>query len=80
MDDNLECTLLREEMLIYFSRLNSEQQQSLLAMIKTFINNRNTEFAPVTIEEYNRELEESDGEIEAGHFITHDEVKKKYLQ
>ena len=75
----METTTLREEMLTYFSRLNIAEQQSVLAMIKTFINNRSTEFGPVTLEEYNRELEEADAEVEAGDFITHEEVKKKYL-
>jgi hypothetical protein len=76
----METTVLKEEMLTYFSMLNSEEQQSVLAMIKTFINNRDTEFGPVTLDEYNRELEESDAEIEAGDFVTHEEVKKKYLK
>ena len=76
----METTILKEEMLTYFSRLNREEQQSILAMVKTFINSRNTEFGPVTLDEYNRELEEADAEIEAGDFITHDEVKKKYLK
>lgn len=76
----METTVLKEEMLTYFSRLNREEQQSILAMLKTFINSRNTEFGPVTLDEYNGELEEADGEIEAGDFITHEEVKKKYLK
>ncbi len=76
----METTVLKEEMLTYFSRLNKEEQQSVLAMIKTFINSRNTESGPVTLDEYNRELEEADAEIEEGDFITHEEVKKKYLK
>ncbi len=76
----METTVLKEEMFTYFSRLNREEQQSVLAMIKTFINSRNTEFGPVTLDEYNRELEEADGEIEVGDFVTHEEVKKKYLK
>ncbi len=75
----METTILKEEMLTYFSRLNREEQQSVLEMIKTFINSRNAEFGPVTLDEYNRELEQADAEIEAGDFITHEEVKKKYL-
>ncbi len=76
----METTILKEEMLTYFSRLNREEQQSILAMVKTFIDSRNTEFGPVTLDEYNRELEEADAEIEAGDFITHKELKKKYLK
>ncbi|MEP6949683.1 MAG: hypothetical protein ABI863_10435 [Ginsengibacter sp.] len=76
----METTVLSEEMLAYFSRLNREEQQSVPAMVKTFINSPNKEFGTVTLDEYNRELEEADAEIEAGDFVTHEEVKKKYLK
>lgn len=75
----METTILKEEMLTYFSRLNNEEQQSVLAMIKTVINSRNKELIPESIDEYNRSLEKADAEIEAGDFVTHDEVKKKYF-
>ncbi len=76
----METTILKEEMLTYFSRLNTEEQQSVLAMIKTFLTSRHTEFGPVTLDEYNRELEQADEEIEAGDFVTHEEVKQKYTK
>lgn len=76
----MDTTSLSKEMLNYFLRLNIEEQQSVLSMIKTFINSRNAEFGPVTMDEYNKELEEADMEIEAGEFVAHDEVKKKYLK
>jgi len=76
----METKALTQEMLTYFSKLSNEEQQSILTMIKTFINSRHTEFGPVTLDEYNRELEEADAEIEAGDFVPHEEIKKKYLK
>jgi hypothetical protein len=76
----METVALKEEMLQYFERLSKDEQQSLLNLIKTFINNRHTEFEPVTLEEYNKELEESDAEIEEGNYLTHEEVKKKFIK
>jgi len=35
---------------------------------------------PQTLEEYNEELEEAVSEIEAGHFLTNEEVKKRILK
>ncbi len=32
---------------------------------------------PVSIEQYNRELEQSEAEIERGEYITHEELKKQ---
>lgn len=72
-------TVLAEEMLQYFSQLNQEQQKSVIDLIKTFVKNQ-SEFAPVTLEEYTKELEEADAEIEAGDYITHEEVKKRLLK
>lgn len=70
---------IHEEMLQYFGELNLKEQQSILGLIKTFVNNHK-EFKPQTIEEYNDELEEAVAEIEAGHFLTHEEVKKRILK
>lgn len=72
-------TTLSEEMLAYFDRLTDAEQKSVLQLIKTFVESKN-DFRPQTIEEYNRELEEADARIEAGEFVTHEEVMKKYFQ
>ena len=72
----MASTAIQQEMLRYFTQLNKEEQQSILGLIKTFINGRKTSERQ-TIEEYNEELEQAVAEIEAGHFITHDEVMKR---
>lgn len=70
---------LQKEMLQYFTQLNKKEQQSLLKFVKTLINRRE-EMRPQTLEEYNDELEQAATSIEAGHFITHSEVKKRILK
>ena len=80
----MESTIIKDEMLKFFSQLNDAEQQSVLNMVKTFLKSRypisNTtgDFYPVTMEEYNKELEEADAEIEAGDFVTHEEVKRLF--
>ncbi|MEO8854003.1 MAG: hypothetical protein ABI359_09495 [Ginsengibacter sp.] len=68
---------IQDEMLQYFSQLNKKEQQSVLGLVKTFLNSRN-EMKPQTLEEYNEELEQGNAEIEAGNYISHDEVKKLF--
>jgi hypothetical protein len=68
---------LSKEMLRYFTQLNAAEQMSILQMIKTLSISRRDDFKPQTLEEYNRELEEADRRIEAGHFITHQDVEKE---
>ena len=69
---------LSREMLRYFTQLNAAEQKSVLQMIKTFLSSRKDEFKPVSLEEYNRELEEADAEIETGNYVPHEEVMKRY--
>ncbi len=69
---------VKNELLQYFFQLNDAEQQSVLDMIKTFTKRHNTEFKPVTLDEYNTELEEADKEIEDGDFVTHEEVNKLF--
>jgi predicted transcriptional regulator len=71
---------LSREMLRYFTQLNAAEQKSVLQMIKTFLSSRKDDLKPVSLEEYNRELEEADAEIEAGNFVPHEEVMKRYLK
>ena len=71
---------LSREMLRYFTQLNAAEQKSVLQMIKTFLSSRKDEIKPVSLEEYNRELEEADAEIEAGNYVPHEEVMKRYLK
>ncbi|HWK02977.1 MAG TPA: hypothetical protein VNS58_05075 [Puia sp.] len=71
---------ISREMLRYFTQLNDAEQKSVLQMIKTFLSTRKDDFKPVSLEDYNRELEEADAEIEAGEFVPHEEVMKRYLK
>ncbi len=73
----MQSTAIQEEMLEYFTRLNKEEQQSLLGLIKTFTRSR-IDFEPQSLEEYNDELEQGSAEIEAGNYISHEEVKKMF--
>lgn len=72
-------------MLQFLMQLNDDEKQSLLNMVNTFLKNRpsnhhDDNFQPVTAEQYNLELEEADAEIEAGHYLSHEDVKKRLIQ
>lgn len=72
----MTSTAIDQEMLRYFNRLNKKEQKSIVSLIKTFAGNRE-DFIPQTLEEYNDELERADADIEAGNFMTHEEVMKR---
>ena len=47
-------------------------------MVKTFLGSRKNEINQQTLEEYSHELEQADAEIEAGDYVSHEEVMKRY--
>ena len=67
-----------KELLRYFTLLKDAEQKSILQMLKTFVSSREEDTKPVSLEEYNHELEQADSEIEEGDFVSHEEVMKRY--
>lgn len=76
----MNTVVFEDELLQYFSMLNKAEQQSVLNMLKTFIASRKEDYSPVTLDQYNKELEEADAEIEAGEYVSHEEVKRRLLK
>ncbi len=71
----MKTTAIDEEMNDYFTQLNDNEKKSVIQLIKTFLSSRK-EFERTSIEQYNKEIEEAEAEIESGDFFTHDEVVK----
>lgn len=49
-------------------------------MLKAFISSRTRDLQPVSLEEYNRELEQAVAEVEAGDYVPHEEVMKRHFK
>jgi hypothetical protein len=60
-------------MLAYFTQLNETEKSSVIQMLKAFIQGRQDN-KRTSIEQYNKELKESESAIERGEFHTHDQV------
>jgi alkyl hydroperoxide reductase subunit AhpF len=67
---------IQQEMMQYFMQLNEAEKKSVLQMIKTFLKGRKEKPGRISIEQYNKEIEEAEAEIERGEFYTHEEVVK----
>jgi predicted transcriptional regulator len=67
-----------KEMLNYFNQLDQAEQKSVLQMLKDFVSKRKEISLAQSIEEYNKELEQADAEIEAGNFVLHEDVVKYF--
>lgn len=60
----------------YWLLLTAFQKQSLLSVVKSFVQ-ADTGVERINLERYNRELAEAEQEVERGDFIRHDQLLKE---
>lgn len=67
---------LDKEIKKYLPLLGTEEKESLLSVIKSFLTlKEKTQHS--TLEEYNKELEHAEAHMDAGNSISQDEAEKK---
>lgn len=71
------ANVLEQEMHSYFTQLNEEEKKSVIQMLKAFLKSRKSNLSRITIEQYNKELDEAVEQIEAGNFVTQEELEKE---
>lgn len=69
------ATIIENEMLSYFTRLNESEKKSVVQLLKAFIKEKG-EGRAISIEEYNQELLDAESEFERGEYITHAQLLK----
>ena len=65
---------IEEEFSKYWSRLNPVEKESLLIVAKNYIHLKD-EMQPISISQYNEEIDEAMQSIDNGEFYTHDQVE-----
>jgi hypothetical protein len=71
------ATALEQELLQYILQLDDAEKKSVLQMLKTFVKGRKGKASRISIDEYNRELQEAEAEYEQGEYIPHEEFVKQ---
>ena len=61
----------------YLPLLANEEKKSILRVILSFIKLKETLPKRISIEQYNRELDEAEAEMNAGNFISQEDAKKQ---
>jgi GTP-binding protein EngB required for normal cell division len=67
-----------KELIGYYSELSIAEQKALFKMLKTYLAKREQGANIQSLEDYTKELEQSDAEIEAGDFVLHEDVVKYF--
>lgn len=75
----METTTLDDKMYDYFMQLNEAEKKSVVQMLKTFLQSRKAS-ERITVEQYNKEIEEAEAEIERGESYSHEAVVKMSKQ
>ena len=68
---------LEQEWNNYFVQLNELERKSVLLMLKTFLQRRNEDTDRISMEQYNKEIDEALTQVEAGNYMTQDEMEKR---
>lgn len=72
----MPAVTLDKEMSSYFTQLNDAEKESVVQMLKTFLQGKKENIG-ISIEQYNSELEAAMKRIDEGIFITHEALEKE---
>ena len=67
---------LERELVQYVLQLDETQKKSLLEMLKTFVKGQEKKSTRISIEQYNKEIDEAIARVEGGEYYTHEEVER----
>jgi hypothetical protein len=72
---NMGAQSLDKDFLQYWMRLSVVEKQSLFQVAKHYVELKD-DTAPISVEQYNTEIDEAMKRMDAGEFYTHDQVKE----
>ena len=76
----MNAKVLDAEIHKFLPLLSLDQKKSLLDVMRSFISRGNEKTIHISIEQYNKEIEEALGQVAAGNYISHEELEKEMEQ
>jgi hypothetical protein len=67
---------LDQELFRYILQLDEAEKKSGLQMLKPFLKGREIKSPRISIEQYNKEIDEAIARVEAGEYLTHEEAER----
>ena len=65
------------EMFAYFMQLNDAEKKYVVELLKTFMKGRRSQPDRITIEQYNKELDEAMERVGRGEYTTFEDLEKE---
>ncbi|HZH36944.1 MAG TPA: hypothetical protein VEX65_06705 [Flavisolibacter sp.] len=71
------ASITDKELNAYITQLSETEKKSVLLMLKTFLSGRKAVDGRIGLDDYNREIDEALAEVEAGNYITQEEMEAR---
>ncbi|AXY74528.1 hypothetical protein D3H65_11290 [Paraflavitalea soli] len=68
---------INQEMYNYFMELNDAEKRSVVQMIKTFLLGRKQQSGQISIDQYNKEIDEAMKRMDEGRFVSQEDLEKE---
>jgi hypothetical protein len=68
---------LNQEFFRYYNRLSKGQKESMLSLVKSFLEKDDKKTKRISVKQYNKELEEAEKRINDGEYITQESLKEE---
>jgi hypothetical protein len=66
-----------KEMFAYFTQLNDAEKKSVVELLKTFMKDRKGQFDRISIEQYNKDIDEAMEQASKGEYTTFEDLEKE---
>jgi hypothetical protein len=66
-----------KEMYSYFTQLNDAEKKSVVELLKTFMKGRKGQFERISIEQYNKDIDEAMEQASKGEYTTFEDLEKE---
>lgn len=71
------ASAIDQEMSNYFKQLNDAEKQSVVQMLKTFLKGRKNQTEYISVQQYNKEIDEAMERVNKGEFTTFEDLEKE---
>lgn len=71
------ASAIDREMFAYFMQLSDAEKKSVVELLKTFMKGRKKQFERLSVEQYNKEIDEAMDRVRRGEYTTFEDLEKE---
>lgn len=71
------ASAIDREMFAYFTQLSEAEKKSVVELLKTFMKGRKAQSEHISLEQYNKEIDEAMERVQKGEYTTFEDLEKE---